>query len=121
LVERNLAKVEVAGSSLVFRSKKIPPTQGGIFCFSPCGGTGRREGLKIPSYASGVQVQFLSGAQFLVYSLRPALAAGFLVRQYQLPIPDNSQVICLYRLRGSIPEWSTDRERLSLIEIKGSM
>ena len=33
LVERNLAKVEVAGSSLVFRSK-IPPLCG-IFHFSP--------------------------------------------------------------------------------------
>ena len=80
LVERNLAKVEVAGSSLVFRSEnpdgQTPDGQkiqdsilpGGIFCLqymlrSPCGGTGRREGLKIPSYASGVQVQFLSGAR----------------------------------------------------------
>ena len=31
LVERNLAKVEVAGSSLVFRSLKFHP-YGGIFC-----------------------------------------------------------------------------------------
>ena len=34
LVERNLAKVEVAGSSLVFRSKKFHPFTDGIFCFT---------------------------------------------------------------------------------------
>ncbi len=34
MVERNLAKVEVAGSSLVFRSAKFhPPLVDGIFCF----------------------------------------------------------------------------------------
>ena len=31
LVERDLAKVEVAGSSPVFRSKKIPLLKGGFF------------------------------------------------------------------------------------------
>ena len=34
LVERDLAKVEVAGSSPVFRSKKLPP-QTGVFLFLP--------------------------------------------------------------------------------------
>ena len=57
LVERNLAKVEVAGSSLVFRSGKnsIFIFRGGIFYYKysvlkqiyPGGGTGRRAGLKI--------------------------------------------------------------------------
>ena len=34
LVERDLAKVEVAGSSPVFRSKKLPPEREFFFGFS---------------------------------------------------------------------------------------
>ena len=46
LVEHDLAKVGVAGSSPVSRSKKSPP-KGGFFV-RPGGGIGRHEGLKIP-------------------------------------------------------------------------
>ena len=50
LVEHNLAKVRVAGSNLVFRSKI--PSKDGIFYFEsyffrPGGGIGRHAGLKI--------------------------------------------------------------------------
>ena len=48
LVEHNLAKVGVAGSSPVFRSKNDPAFIAGFF-FRGCpgGGTGRHAGLKI--------------------------------------------------------------------------
>ena len=69
LVERNLAKVEVAGSSLVFRSSST--CEGGIFCLcplayrawaSPGGGIGRHAGLKILWPEKVVTVQLRSGA-----------------------------------------------------------
>jgi hypothetical protein len=77
LVEHDLAKVGVAGSSLVFRSEdSIPTSRGGFFLFSlfrnvyqrksdecPGGGIGRRAGLKILFAARRVRVQFPSGAQ----------------------------------------------------------
>jgi hypothetical protein len=75
LVERNLAKVEVAGSSLVFRSKNsigdnrwnflfwgIFILRGGEMAFCPGGGTGRRAGLKILFPATEVRVRFPSRA-----------------------------------------------------------
>jgi hypothetical protein len=61
LVEHNLAKVGVAGSSPVFRSKID------LFLFqflgSPGGGIGRHAGLKILWPAMAVTVQVRSGAQ----------------------------------------------------------
>jgi hypothetical protein len=75
LVEHDLAKVGVAGSSPVFRSK-IFPTLFGIFfgcrcenalciaaCFYSGGGTGRHAGLKILFPATGVTVRFRSRVQ----------------------------------------------------------
>ena len=60
MVERDLAKVEVAGSSPVFRSQKLPPETGVFFylffsalerrkerSFCPGGEIGRHAGLKI--------------------------------------------------------------------------
>jgi hypothetical protein len=85
LVERNLAKVEVAGSSLVFRSNSIcksfdfvrwnflflPDSKANFAQSSrladllagPGGGTGRRAGLKILFAERRVRVRFPSGAQ----------------------------------------------------------
>ena len=62
LVERNLAKVEVAGSSPVFRSRLLVPVSAGICFFQdyPGGGTGRRAGLKILWPEKAVRVQFPS-------------------------------------------------------------
>ena len=70
LVERNLAKVEVAGSNLVFRSSKNSIPCGWNFLFvrfsilllhvHPGGGIGRRAGLKILFPATEVRVQFPS-------------------------------------------------------------
>ena len=75
LVEHDLAKVGVAGSSLVFRSfDSIPEPFGMEFFFkilgevyhpcsgSPGGGIGRRAGLKILYAVMRVRVQFPSGA-----------------------------------------------------------
>ena len=61
LVEHDLAKVGVAGSSPVFRSKSRALF--GIF-FTPCpgGGTGRHAGLKILFAATRVRVRFPPGA-----------------------------------------------------------
>ncbi len=68
MVEHDLAKVGVAGSSLVFRSKDSKPY--GLEFFlqyilttSPGGGTGRRAGLKILFPATEVRVRFPSGAR----------------------------------------------------------
>ena len=62
LVERNLAKVEVAGSNLVFRSLKFHLGLAKMeFLFNhPGGGTGRRAGLKILFPETEVRVQFPS-------------------------------------------------------------
>ena len=62
LVEHDLAKVGVAGSSPVFRSKRIPSRlrPDGIFLIYPGGGTGRHAGLKILFPATGVWVQLPS-------------------------------------------------------------
>ena len=67
LVEHNLAKVRVASSSLVSRSKSRSGSQVGIF-FIPCsirpgGGTGRRTGLKILRSVMIVRVRFPSRVQ----------------------------------------------------------
>ena len=71
LVEHHLAKVRVAGSSLVFRSKRFQTTRFGIFYLHtslksvlecPGGGTGRRAGLKILFAAMQVRVQVPPGA-----------------------------------------------------------
>ena len=61
LVEHDLAKVGVAGSSPVFRSKSRALF--GIF-FTPCpgGGTGRHAGLKILFAATRARVRFPPGA-----------------------------------------------------------
>jgi hypothetical protein len=73
LVERDLAKVEVAGSSPVFRSKINPDLSGFFFyqrlrllSFSSVysgGGTGRHAGLKILFAVMRVTVQFRSRVQ----------------------------------------------------------
>ena len=47
LVEHDLAKVGVAGSSPVFRSENPSSYGGGIFFGCPGGGIGRHAGLKI--------------------------------------------------------------------------
>jgi hypothetical protein len=61
LVEHDLAKVGVAGSSPVFRS--FPATGGNFFSVYPGGGTGRHAGLKILSSAMEVWVQLPSRVQ----------------------------------------------------------
>ena len=65
MVERDLAKVEVAGSSPVFRSGIPSGNKDGIFYLPsyPGGGTGRRAGLKILSAEMRVRVRFPSGVQ----------------------------------------------------------
>jgi ketosteroid isomerase-like protein len=64
LVEHDLAKVGVAGSSPVFRSQ-IPPWRDFFSLFHcPGGGTGRHAGLKILWPAMAVTVQLRSGAHF---------------------------------------------------------
>ena len=63
LVEHDLAKVGVASSSLVFRSKQKIPSRDGIFFGSLGGGTGRHAGLKILSSATEVRVRFPPEAQ----------------------------------------------------------
>ncbi len=65
LVEHDLAKVGVAGSSPVFRSGNPSSIGGGIFFGSPGGGIGRHAGLKILWTAMSVTVQLRSGAQKL--------------------------------------------------------
>ena len=62
LVERNLAKVEVASSRLVSRSifekRKLSRASFFHICISECpgGGIGRRRGLKIPRFGIRVRV-----------------------------------------------------------------
>jgi hypothetical protein len=63
LVEHDLAKVGVAGSSPVFRSKILLPSRRRIFFGCPGGGIGRHAGLKILWPAMAVSVQLRSGAQ----------------------------------------------------------
>ena len=64
LVERDLAKVEVAGSSPVFRSKINPDSSGFFFTtIHSGGGTGRHAGLKILWSVRAVTVQFRSRVQ----------------------------------------------------------
>jgi hypothetical protein len=65
LVERNLAKVEVAGSSLVFRSLKIIREIKRNYC--PGGGIGRHAGLKILSPSTAVRVQVPPRALFFFF------------------------------------------------------
>jgi hypothetical protein len=60
LVEHDLAKVGVAGSSPVFRSDKIPSERMEFFLVHPGGGTGRHAGLKILFSATRVWVQLPS-------------------------------------------------------------
>ena len=66
LVEHDLAKVGVAGSSPVFRSQGPPPKRriffGTVKRLGPGGGIGRHAGLKILSAAMRVTVQVRSGA-----------------------------------------------------------
>jgi hypothetical protein len=74
LVERDLAKVEVAGSSPVFRSGIPSAQRDGIFYLKayPGGGTGRRAGLKILSAEMRVRVRFPSRVRIwfsLLYSI----------------------------------------------------
>ena len=74
MVEHNLAKVGVAGSSPVFRSKK---NESKILFFSGCpgGGTGRHAGLKILWSATAVRVQVPPGA--LITKLHQKFGAVF--------------------------------------------
>ena len=74
LVEHDLAKVGVAGSSPVFRSKKLSRLCSGFFFNSSNsgGGTGRHAGLKILFPATGVTVRFRSRVL-----LKAAAAAAF--------------------------------------------
>ena len=68
MVEHDLAKVGVAGSSPVFRS--YPPEWEDFFCYvysgnvRPGGGIGRHAGLKILWPAMAVPVQLRPGALF---------------------------------------------------------
>ena len=61
MVEHDLAKVGVAGSSPVFRSNPVCDS-GRDFFFCPGGGTGRHAGLKILFAATRVRVQLPPGA-----------------------------------------------------------
>ena len=67
MVEHDLAKVGVAGSSPVFRSE-ISICEDGFFFVYPGGGTGRHAGLKILFPATGVTVQFRSRVQIHLLS-----------------------------------------------------
>ena len=84
LVEHDLAKVGVAGSSPVFRSHPPPARCGtaaagvggsspansrSFFCIYPGGGTGRRAGLKILSAEMRVRVRFPSGVLFHIHTV----------------------------------------------------
>ena len=62
LVERHLAKVEVAGSNPVFRSTK-PNTFGFFYHCCRSGGIGRHAGLKIQWTEMSVRVQVPSSVQ----------------------------------------------------------
>jgi hypothetical protein len=75
LVEHDLAKVGVAGSSPVFRSASIPPKRD-FFFFHLGGGTGRHAGLKILFPATGVTVRFRS--QVLVKAIHSFVESLFL-------------------------------------------
>src|SRR5665213_2128660 len=81
LVERDLAKVEVAGSSPVFRSRIPSGKRDGIFYLTayPGGGTGRRAGLKILSAEMRVRVRFPSGVPDRK-GTRSLCLSGFLFR-----------------------------------------
>jgi hypothetical protein len=77
LVEHDLAKVGVAGSSPVFRSESRQA--GGVTGFflensskrvGPGGGIGRHAGLKILFAATRVRVQFPPGARRLSFILK---------------------------------------------------
>ena len=65
LVEHNLAKVRVASSSLVSRSKSRSSIRSGFFFtpFCPGGGIGRHAGLKILWSVMAVRVQVPPGVQ----------------------------------------------------------
>ena len=64
LVEHDLAKVGVAGSSPVFRSGKSSRDARGFFLdYMPGGEIGRHAGLKILFAATRVTVQLRSGAR----------------------------------------------------------
>ena len=60
LVEHDLAKVGVAGSNPVFRSRAL--LYGRVFCWSPGGGIGRHAGLKILWTVMSVPVRPRPGA-----------------------------------------------------------
>jgi hypothetical protein len=63
LVEHDLAKVGVAGSSPVFRSRKFHLVRMEFFLVHPGGGIGRHAGLKILFRSNGVWVQLPSRVQ----------------------------------------------------------
>jgi hypothetical protein len=73
LVEHDLAKVGVAGSSPVFRSGNPSSFGGGIFFGCPGGGIGRHAGLKILWPAMAVTVQVRSGALFKAIHVNESL------------------------------------------------
>ena len=83
LVEHDLAKVGVAGSSPVFRSTILLPTAEDFFCPPPAccrqtrpgGEIGRHAGLKILWPARAVSVQLRSGAH-----KNPTHRVGFFVQ-----------------------------------------
>jgi hypothetical protein len=71
LVERNLAKVEVAGSSLVFRSVKIPPTVEFFVSALVAELVDARDLKSLPTQV-GCRFNSCRG-----HNLRPAVIAGF--------------------------------------------
>ncbi len=79
LVEHDLAKVGVAGSSPVFRSKSFrQPAEGFFLQGGPGGGIGRHAGLKILWPARAVTVQLRSGA-LIINQLERSHYAAFLI------------------------------------------
>jgi hypothetical protein len=92
LVEHDLAKVGVAGSSPVFRSAIHQLSLVDFFSifhkvlFSPGGGTGRHAGLKILWAAMPVRVQLPSGAHhyFLYFLLQRHCPGGEIGRRTTL-------------------------------------
>jgi hypothetical protein len=108
LVEHDLAKVGVAGSSPVFRSQKKQILQLSAFFFAnlhPGGGTGRHAGLKILFPATGVWVQLPSRVQMitlkafiiLVFGVftfcQLAVKLAFLLKNWTSHTPTDSNLI----------------------------
>ena len=99
MVERDLAKVEVAGSSPVFRSENLPVADG-IFFPYPGGGTGRHAGLKILFAVMRVTVRLRSWV--LEQKLRTFVRSFFVLRNSEAAI---GNTIPLHRRRTLVQDF----------------